>query len=219
MQILFLGPIASPMLSYLESVEDKVIATMEPIDAKFLQVHAPDFIVSYGYRHILKKDVLARYPNRAINLHVSFLPWNRGADPNFWSFVEDTPKGVTIHYLDEGIDTGDIIIQKKVTFISNETLETSYDKLQEEIQELFREHWPQIRLGRCPRIKQEGLGSFHYSKDKNTLTHLLIQRWDTPVAVLESYTAETQMTVQFWEQYESEIEAMQKHSTNDPNEK
>lgn len=159
---------------------------MEPIDASYLQSHPTDFIVSYGYRHILKKDVLERYSDKAINLHTSLLPWNRGADPNFWSFVENTPKGVTIHYLDEGIDTGDIIVQKQVTFADNESLKSSYDKLQVEIHGLFREHWPQIRLGQCPRIKQKGVGSFHRAKDKNSLAHLLIAGWNTPVAVLES---------------------------------
>ena len=43
---------------------------------------------------------------------MSYLPWNRGADPNFWSILEDTPKGVTIHIMDESIDTGDILYQK-----------------------------------------------------------------------------------------------------------
>ncbi len=55
-----------------------------------------------------------------INLHISFLPWNRGAHPNFWSFYDDTPKGVTIHLIDEGIDTGAIIYQKEITFDRNE---------------------------------------------------------------------------------------------------
>ena len=54
-----------------------------------------------------------------------------GQDPNLWSFIEDTPKGVTIHEIDEGIDTGDIIFQKEIVLNSNETLASSYEKLQE----------------------------------------------------------------------------------------
>ena len=46
-----------------------------------------DFIVSYGYRHILSKNILDLLPNKIINLHISYLPYNRGADPNFWSFM------------------------------------------------------------------------------------------------------------------------------------
>ncbi|WP_298820067.1 formyltransferase family protein [Chloroflexus sp.] len=173
MTILFLGPGESPLVEWLKSIGEEVIATTEPVDLALVMALSPDFIVSYGYRHIIKKDVLALYQNRAINLHISYLPWNRGADPNFWSFVEDTPKGVTIHYLDEGVDTGDIIAQRKVTFSETDTLRTSYDKLQAEIQALFKEHWLDIRSGSCNRHKQQGKGTYHRMKDKTALLYLL----------------------------------------------
>ena len=47
---------------------------------------------------------------------MSYLPYNRGAHPNFWSFVNNTVKGVTIHEIDQGIDTGKIILQKSIKF-------------------------------------------------------------------------------------------------------
>lgn len=46
-----------------------------------------------------------------MNLHISYLPWNKGADPNFWSCIDGTPAGVTLHHIDAGVDTGDIIAQ------------------------------------------------------------------------------------------------------------
>ncbi|MCP9446723.1 MAG: hypothetical protein NNA22_04020 [Nitrospira sp.] len=198
------------MVEWLQSVGEEVVATMEPIDVAFIDAHSPDFIVSYGYRHIIKKDVLTRYTDRAINLHISYLPWNRGADPNFWSFVEDTPKGVTIHYLNEGVDMGDIIVQKQVTFSESDTLRTSYDKLQDEIQALVKEYWASIRTGECSRKRQEGKGTFHKLKDRERLSHLLSNGWDTPITVLEEYAAETQMSMQFWEKYDAEIEEIRK---------
>jgi len=210
MKILFLGSSESPLVKWLQSVGEEVVATMKPIDVAFLDAHSPDFIVSYGYRHIIKKDVLIRYTGRAINLHIAYLPWNRGADPNFWSFVEDTPKGVTIHYLDEGVDTGDIIVQKQVTFSESDTLRTSYDKLQEEIQALFRDNWASIRALECNRKKQEGKGTFHRLKDKEELSHLLTRGWDTPITVLEEYAAENQMSMQFQEKYDAEIQEMRR---------
>jgi len=73
-----------------------------------------DFIITFGYGKILKADLLKLVT--AINIHPGYLPYNRGPNPNLWSFMDDTPKGVTIHYVDEGIDTGDIIAQKKVSF-------------------------------------------------------------------------------------------------------
>jgi methionyl-tRNA formyltransferase len=192
MNILFLGNSKSPLVDWLRSMGDRVAVTQNPIVVSPLF----DFIISYGYRCIIKKEILSCYDGCAINLHISYLPWNRGADPNFWSFVDDTPKGVTIHYLDEGIDTGDIIVQKRVEFTDDDTLRTSYDKLQSEIQKLFKENWLNIRAGQCNRTKQVGIGSYHKSSDKNDLT--VFQGWDTPVLLLEEYAADIQMAREFF---------------------
>lgn len=184
-KILFLGPEDSPLLKWLEEIGENVLQFSDKISTEDLDQINATFLISYGYRHILKKDILDKFPNKAINLHISYLPWNRGADPNFWSFVEETPKGVSIHYLDEGIDTGDIIAQKLATFeFEKETLASSYQKLQFEIQELFKQNWAKIKTNKCPRKKQIGKGSFHKSKDKNGLLHLLTNGWDTPIPVL-----------------------------------
>lgn len=209
--VLFLGEANSPLLAWLREQGEAVIQTNSKISVEFVEHNNIFFIVSYGYRHILKKDILELFPSRAINLHISYLPWNRGADPNFWSFVEDTPKGITIHYLDEGVDTGDIIVQKEIEFDSDrETLSTSYEKLQAAIQDLFKEAWPAIKSGKCPRQKQFGIGSTHKTKDKDGLLHLLTDGWNTPVSVFDEYAAEMQMSKQFWEKYDAEIETIAK---------
>lgn len=206
MKVLFLGPGESPLVGWLRTVGEEVVAVSRRIDVAFLDAHAPDFIVSYGYRHILKRDMLDRMHGRAINLHVSYLPWNRGADPNLWSFIDETPKGVTIHHLDEGIDTGDIIVQKQLAFGETDTLRTSYDALQEEIRALFRESWADIRTGRCSRKEQRGGGTLHRLADRDRLSHLLTRGWDTPVRVLQEYGAEARISRRFWEKVEAEVE-------------
>ena len=210
-RILFLGTDDSPLLFWLRKKGERVYQTSKKISKKFVAKGGFEFLISYGYRYILKKEILNLFPDKAINLHISYLPWNRGADPNFWSFVEDTPKGVTIHYLDEGIDTGDIIVQKKVRFASSsETLATSYKKLQATMQELFKKNWNRIKKGACERKKQIGDGSLHRTKDKAPLSHLLKDGWDTSISDLEGYAAETQMSAQFWEKYDSEIKEMRR---------
>ena len=75
-----------------------------------------DLVITFNYRKILDKNILKKLKRPAINLHISYLPFNRGCHPNFWSFVENSPKGVTIHEIDKGIDTGPIIYQKKISF-------------------------------------------------------------------------------------------------------
>jgi len=176
------------VIEYIRSTGDDVHTTTEPLDAELLDSIQPAFVVSHGYRHIIRKQILDRFPSRAINLHISYLPYNRGADPNLWSILEGTPKGVTIHYLDEGVDTGDIIAQRRVELSSEDTLRTSYAKLQEALCDLFRREWAGIRTGRCDRRRQEGTGTFHKSKDLEAVRHLLTSGWDTPIASLQSRT-------------------------------
>jgi methionyl-tRNA formyltransferase len=190
MNVLFLGPPDSPVLDFLKSTQAGVVQTMDPLDGAYFDRNRVDFLVAHGYRHILRPAVLDRFPRRAVNLHISYLPWNRGADPNLWSFIENTPKGVSIHYLDAGIDTGDLIAQTAVEFAAGETLRTSYARLQTEIAQLFAAHWSRIRDGSCNVAGQVGAGSFHRVADREKVAHLLSDGWDTPVADLEKAGAD-----------------------------
>ncbi len=185
-KILFLGPSDSPLIHWLRGKDEKITQTAEKISPEFILENDFSFLISYGYRYILGKNILNKFPDKAINLHISYLPWNRGTDPNFWSFIENTPKGVTIHYLDEGVDTGDIIVQRAVQFDSKkETLATSYQQLHATIQQLFKENWQDIKTGLCHRKKQIGNGSTHKAKDKEPFLYLVKDRWNTSISVLE----------------------------------
>lgn len=209
MTILFLGPDTSPLLHWLRQQEGLVIQTDQKITSEFVEANKATFIVSYGYRYKITREVLDSVSGHAVNLHVSYLPWNRGADPNFWSFIENTPKGVTIHYVDEGFDTGDIIVQKPVEFSADaETLATSYQKLQNEIQNLFKDHWNSLKAGTCARQKQPTEGTSHRTRDKERYAHLLTDGWHTPVTVLCEYGGDVEMSRAFWDKYDLDIEQM-----------
>jgi len=109
-----------------------------------------------------------------INLHASLLPWNRGASPNIWSFLDETPKGVTIHQVDEGLDTGPIIFQKECHFVEeNETFESSYLKVHGEIVNLFMMHWQDLLNGTYKLQEQKGVGSYHKMKELDRLRSVL----------------------------------------------
>lgn len=179
MRVLFLGPQDSPLVPYLAE-RDEVDQTDQPLD----RLHGPDWIVSHGYRHILSREIVRQLRGRAVNLHVSLLPWNRGADPNLWSFVDNTPKGVSIHYIDEGVDTGPLIAQRYVTPFAHDTLRSSYMRLQSNVEDLFRMLWPAIRAGRRRGYRQVDGGSYHRRADRERVQHLLTDGWDTPVANL-----------------------------------
>jgi methionyl-tRNA formyltransferase len=166
-------------MEYLMSNGDEITQTIEPLNDDLLK--DIDFIISYGYAHKIPKDIVDRFKNKIINLHISYLPWNRGADPNLWSFLDNTPKGVTIHFIDEGLDTGDIIAQRYLKYDIDDTLRTFYDKLHECMVDLFKKAWPYIRKGKAKRYKQS---TYHCVKDKNDYMHLLHSEWDTPVKEL-----------------------------------
>jgi len=126
----------------------------------------PQLVVSFNYIHIIKEDILQLLNGRIVNLHISYLPWNRGSSPNVWSFIDDTPKGVTIHVLERGLDTGAVIAQRAVDFDEGEdTLATSYQKLTDAIISLFKEHWGHILSGNYEAKPQQGKGSYHTKKD------------------------------------------------------
>jgi methionyl-tRNA formyltransferase len=185
MHTLVLGPNSARIRPLIENT-CRVTQYEGQIDIGFVEANYVDFIISFGYRNIIKSSLLKILPERIINLHISLLPWNRGADPNLWSFLEDTPKGVSIHYVDAGIDTGDIIAQKEIFFNeATETLSTTYTKLIETILELFTQVWPQLISKTNPRFKQQTGGSFHKAADKRRYEYLLVKGWETPVTEIK----------------------------------
>jgi methionyl-tRNA formyltransferase len=186
MNVLLLGKVGSPLTPIIQDSDCTVLEYEDFISVDLLKEHNINFAVSYGYRHIIKKPIIDFLNGRIINLHISYLPWNRGADPNLWSFLEETPKGVTIHYINEGLDTGDIISQKEIFFDEQyDTLRTTYEKLSQHIIRLFKDNWTDILKGKVKRIKQPAIGSYHQLKDKEKFDYLLSEQgWDTPVKEL-----------------------------------
>lgn len=125
-----------------------------------------DVIVLAWWPHIIKED-LTRIPRLGcLNLHPSYLPYNRGKHPYFWSIVEDVPFGVTIHFIDAGIDTGDIVFQELVEKSWCDTGSTLYNRGKQTIVSFFKKKFEDIRTGNLPRKKQDmNSGSFHREEE------------------------------------------------------
>jgi len=190
MKILFLSnnEITYPLVEWLKNNKnEEVICSTNRITPEYLKEILPDMIISYNYRYIIKEDVLEYYDKWIINLHTSYLPWNKGADPNLWSFLDDTPKGVTIHLIDKGIDTGDILLQKRVYFDEEkETLLSSYKELHVEIQNLFKINWENIKTKHLVPKRQSEEGSIHYIKDFGKVRGILGEEgWDISITELK----------------------------------
>ena len=112
---LYNNPCAEPLFDYIEELGHTIVRFSDRLDVNWCKENEFDLTVSYTYKYIIKKEVIDALSNNVVNIHNSYLPYNRGAAPNLWSLVEGTPRGVTLHYVDEGLDKGFIIAQKLVT--------------------------------------------------------------------------------------------------------
>lgn len=199
MKVLFLyGEISqeysNKIYEFLINQGEEVTKTTDSLTVEMVRGRY-DMIVSYGYCHILKKEIIdlfspsgnPKWNANIINLHISLLPWNRGSSPNFWSFVENTPKGVTIHLIDEGIDTGKILLQEEVHFDETDeknTLRSTYGHLQYVICQLFIDNWNSLKSFQIePRVAQIK-GSYHTLKMLPDMD-FLPNGWDTTIVGLQ----------------------------------
>jgi methionyl-tRNA formyltransferase len=125
-----------------------------------------EIAVSILFGYILRPEFIALPSAGCINLHPSLLPYNRGAHPNVWSIIDGTPAGTTLHYIDPGVDTGDIIAQREIAVLPIDTGETLYRRLEQVSLDLFKETWPAVRMGNPPRVPQGSHpGTSHHSSD------------------------------------------------------
>jgi len=127
----------------------------------------PDIALSIFFNYILPNKFIKIFPEGVINLHPAYLPFNRGQYPNVWSIINETPSGVTLHYIDdEKIDTGDIISQKEVVIEPIDTGITLYRKLELASLDIFRDTWPAIKSGDVVRKSQNvDNGTYHRTRD------------------------------------------------------
>ena len=140
-----------------------------------------DLIISFGYKKILNKTLLKKLKRPAINLHISYLPYNRGAHPNFWSFIDNTPKGVSIHEIDSGIDTGKIIFRQKIKINPYKknfsTFKKTHAYLINQVEKLFIKKFKKILKKKYKSFKQKGKNTYHL---KSNLP-VELKNWNTNI--------------------------------------
>ena len=134
-KVLFLGANKSET-SLIEILESRGCLVTHA-NKKNIDTEGYDLVISYGYRYIINNEIISKSPP-IINLHISFLPYNKGAHPNLWSHLDGTPSGVTIHLIDKGVDTGPYLFQEEVNFdINTITFRESYEILKNKIEIMF----------------------------------------------------------------------------------
>jgi methionyl-tRNA formyltransferase len=151
----------------------------------------PELGASIYFGYILKPAVIELFPRGIVNLHPALLPWNRGANPNVWSIVEGTPAGVTLHYVDARVDTGDIIAQSEVPVSPTDTGESLYRKLEAESVALFQRSWPALLDGTAKARAQPEGGTTHRLRDLDELDAIDLDAPSTARELIDVLRART----------------------------
>ncbi len=142
-----------------------------------------DFILSIQYHQLLKKEILDHPKYGSINLHMAPLPEYRGCNQFTFAILnEEHEFGTTLHYIDPGIDSGDIISEKKFKIHEDITVLELYDITEKKSIELFKEKIGQILNLKNKRIPQKELISergchLYYRKDIEGIKELSLN-WD-----------------------------------------
>lgn len=174
---------ALELFRWIENEGHEVALFTERLNLEWCEEQSFDLTVSYTYRFILSENIIHALKDNVVNIHNSLLPFNRGADPNLWSIVERTPRGVSLHYMDAELDKGYIIAQSIVNDTDAETLASSYDNLDHAAKQLFKgafkyyDFWPQLKK------KADGKGTYHSLKDAVEIKRF-IDTYDMPIAEL-----------------------------------
>jgi methionyl-tRNA formyltransferase len=135
----------------------------DPAFVAAMQALQPDFLFSCYYRHMLKQPVLDLPRLGALNLHGSLLPRYRGRCPVNWVLVHgETETGITLHYMEEKADRGDIVAQHRIPITPEDTAATLLAQMTAAAGQLFREAYPRLRSGRAERLPQDHAQSSYF---------------------------------------------------------
>ena len=169
------------IIDFIQYYGDQVIVHFDRFDIDFVKNKKIDFIVSDRYQYIVSKDILEFLEGNAINTHPSMLPLQRGYQPNFFSIYRNTKKGVTIHYMDEGLDTGNILVQKELFFNKDDTLRTSHYICRKTIVYLLCSNWYNIKNGQIESTPQDKGGNMNYKSEFERIFYRFKKGWDTKI--------------------------------------
>ena len=167
----------------------------------------PDVIVVVAFGQILPKEILEIPKLGCINVHVSLLPKYRGAEPINWVIINGEEKtGVTTMYMDEGLDTGDMILKTEVNLDENITAGELHDKMMNIGAETLKETLRLIEEGNAPRevqnheefsyapIMNKSLGNIDFSKSAREIHNLVrgVNPWPS------AYTIYNDVIMKVW---------------------
>jgi len=144
---------------------------------------SPDVIFSIFYTKVLKEDVLSVPREGCINIHFAPLPRYRGYYPGTFAIINgESEHGVTMHYMSNKLDLGDIILQKKFAVEEGDTGESLYFKCVEAGFKVFKQGLDLLKAKKMPRISQKKEDSLYFKKqDLDKLNPFDLKKMDKNV--------------------------------------
>lgn len=141
----------------------------------------------------LIRQPLLSLPRRGfINTHPSLLPYGRGKHYNFWSIVDRVPFGVSLHMVDEGVDSGDIVAQCEIPYDWEDTGGSLYRKATDAMLKLVRESYPKLRdLDFEARQQNLVAGTFHRGSELEPASSIVLDRTYVARDLLDRVRART----------------------------
>ena len=159
------------------------VRVKRPEAVERLREEAPDLIVVAAFGQILSKEILDLPRLGCVNVHASLLPAYRGAAPIQWAVINGEEKsGVTIMQMDEGLDTGDILLQEEIPLAADETGESLYNKMASLGGKLLVKALPMIEQGAITPIKQDDAASCYAPMLKKEMGNI---DWTMPAVRIE----------------------------------
>ena len=146
-----------PFLEHDHILEGNQFRELEGL--ALLQALSLDYILCVHFPYIVPPAVLSIPQYGVLNLHPAYLPYNRGWHTPSWALLEDTPAGATLHSMDAGVDTGNIIHQKRLVVSPGDTAHSLYQRLLKLELEVLQEAWLQLvakSFGSRPQNPNEG---------------------------------------------------------------
>jgi len=129
-----------------------------------------DYIICVHFPKIIPKKILYG----VLNLHPSYLPYNRGWHTPTWAIIDGTPAGATLHFMDEKIDHGDIVDQKRVPILPTDTAQDLYQRILVAEYDVFEQAWPSLIDRTYKRKPQnDSIATYHKKSDLQKIKNFL----------------------------------------------
>ena len=150
-----------------------------------IEKHAPGFIVVVAFGHIIPKNILTIPQIATINIHASLLPKYRGPAPIQWAIInEEKETGVTTMLMDEGMDTGDILLSSKLEIAPDDTSGTLHDRLADLGADLLIQTLKTFETGNINPISQDHTQATYARMLKKNDGRM---NWKLPAESLEAF--------------------------------